>query len=114
MRHCSFTLIECCPWRSPLSASSRFAGRLSKIGQCTGCVQQQELALSLALDRAKAWHILVREQARRFRIPERAYHQVLLFSGAEYRKENARRACTADCRYSTSGPATARRAAWRP
>jgi hypothetical protein len=74
----------------PLSiALERFepvARRLTQIVQCADAVEQQQLAPGLPLNGAKTGHVVIRKQARRRCVPERADHRRNLFCLAEYRK----------------------------
>ena len=62
--------------------------RLPQIVECTGSVENQQLAARLPFDGAKARYILVREQARCCGVPERPDHGRNLFCFTEYRKGN--------------------------
>lgn len=50
------------------------AWRLTQIIQRAGTIQQHKLAARLPLDGTEARYVLVREQARRRRVPEGADH----------------------------------------
>src|ERR1700722_14516898 len=62
------------------------AWRLTQIVQCADAIEQQQLTTSLAFNGAKTRHVLIRKQARRYCVPERADHCRSLFCLTEYRK----------------------------
>jgi hypothetical protein len=62
------------------------ARRLTQIVQCAAAIEQQQLSTGLPLNGAKTGHVLIRKQARRRCVPERADLSHSLFCLTEYRK----------------------------